>query len=126
MHFSKLLVIGTTLATLAGCASVTPITVNTVPTNFQIAQPADPAPLKLSKIKFSVVTQATMQTFIAAQIKAQGNPNPVFIVLDTNGYKAIRLNLAELQRYIQDQKQIIVYYKNTTSYISNPTAFAKR
>jgi hypothetical protein len=68
-----------------------------------------------------------MTTFVAAQIKAQNNANPVFFVLDSNGYKAIRLNIAELQRYIVQQKNMIVYYKNVTSYISNqkPTTAAK-
>jgi hypothetical protein len=119
MNFVKLTIVGMGLAGLAGCASA-PLTVNTVPTNFQIAQPANPPPLQLNSIKFSVVTQATMTTFVAAQIKAQNNANPVFFVLDSNGYKAIRLNIAELQRYIVQQKNMIVYYKNVTSYISNP------
>jgi hypothetical protein len=120
MNFVKLPIIGIALAALAGCASVAPLNINTVPTTFQIAQPPAPAPVQLSSIKFSVVTQATMATFVAAQIKAQNNSNPVFFVLDSNGYKAIRLNIAELQRYIVQQQQIIVYYQNVTKYISNP------
>ena len=116
-HFIKLAASGLGLA-LSGCASA-PLTINAVPNNFQIAQPPSPEPLNLSSIHFTVVTKDTMQSFIDAQVKAQNNQNPVFIVLDSNGYKAIRINIAELQRYIIQQQKIIVYYKTVTSAVSH-------
>jgi len=99
---------------LAGCATTKQVEVVTTPTKYQIYQPAPPAAVKLNKIKFRVVTKETLDAFVAEESKKQGNPNPVFVVMSTKDYQAISLNLAELKRYIDQQKQIIVYYEKAT------------
>jgi predicted metal-dependent peptidase len=62
----------------------------------------------------SIVGRALDQ-FIAEEAKKQGNSNPVFVVMSTKDYEALSLNLAELKRYIDQQKQIIVYYEGATA-----------
>lgn len=94
----------------SACVSDT-VNINSTPTNYQIAIPAAPAGVSLNDINYKVVTKDSINQFIKDQQTAQGNQNPVFIVLGQNGYQAIRLNIAELQRYIVQQKSIIAYYK---------------
>lgn len=112
---SKALIALASVVFLAGCASTKQIDVVTSPTELQIYQPAAPAPVKLNRIKFRVITKENLDQFIAEEAKKQGNNNPVFVVMSTKDYEALSLNLAELKRYIDQQKQIIVYYQSATS-----------
>lgn len=106
------------LALLAGCAAPS-VNITSTPLNYQIAMPAAPSALKLSNVKFRVVTKSTIDAFIKEQVTLQGNPDPVFFVISTTDYKAISLNLAELRRYILQQQQIIVYYQKEATAINS-------
>lgn len=112
---AKMVTLIASAAILAGCASTKKLDITTTPTQYQIYQPAPPAPVKMSKIKFRVVTKENLDQFIAEEAKKQGNSNPVFVVMSTKDYQAMSLNLAELKRYIDQQKQIIVYYQSATA-----------
>ena len=112
---NKVLVATMAAAVLAGCASTKEVQIKTVPVTKQVYQPAPPAEVKLTKIKFRVITKENLDAFITEEAKKQGNPNPVFVVISTKDYEALSLNLAELKRYMDQQKQIIVYYQNATS-----------
>lgn len=111
---SKVILAAVLLTVLAGCASTRKIDVVSTPTEYQIYQPARPAPVSLNNVKFRVVTKENLDQFIAEQSKKQGNSNPVFVVISTKDYEALSLNLAELKRYIDQQKEIIVYYEGAT------------
>jgi len=100
---------------LSACSSDTPIDVTYTPAQMVIEQPPDPAPLELNRINFHVVTRDNFQKFVKDQTKVQGSKNPVFVVINMNGYKSMSLDLAELKRYIEQQQKIIVYYKNSTT-----------
>ena len=100
---------------LSACSGTTPLDVTYTPAKMNIEQPADPAPVIMNSVNFHVVTKDNLQSFVASQIQIQGNQNPVFIVISTNDYKALSLNLAELKRYILQQQKIIVYYKSATT-----------
>jgi len=110
MNIVKLALVGLFGLSCAACVSDN-VNVSSTPTNYQVAIPADAQGVKLNDIDFKVVTKDSLNQFVKDQQAAQGNQNPVFIIVGSNGYKAIRLNIAELQRYIQQQKSIIVYYK---------------
>ena len=110
MNFYKLLLVGLLGVPFSACVSDN-VNISSTPTNYQIAIPAAPAGVNLNNITFKVVTKDTINQFVKDQQASQGNQNPVFIVLGQNGYQAIRLNIAELQRYIVQQQKIIVYYK---------------
>ena len=110
MNF-KLLLVGLCGIPLVACDAVSTVNISATPVPYQIAIPAAPAAVNLNNINFKVVTKDSVNQFIKDQIAAQGNQDPVFIVVNSNGYQNLRLNIAELQRYIQQQKSIILYYK---------------
>ena len=113
----KLLAVGLLPLSLAACVS-DGTAIYSTPTKLQIMQPADPAPVRMSNVSIRVVTKDNMESFIDEQEKAQGNKNPVFIVMSAKDYQSISLNLAELKRYIDQQNKIIVYYRKTASSLS--------
>lgn len=110
-----IVMLGLASISLIGCASTKQVEIRTKPVELNIYQPADPAPVKMIDMKFRVVTKENIDTFIQEQIKLQDNPNPVFVVIGIQDYKAMSLNLAELKRYINQQQKIIVYYKKATA-----------
>lgn len=110
MNFSKLFLFSLLALPLAACNTPN-VNITSAPLQLNIAQPAAPAPVVLDNMNFRVVTKSTIDSFVKEQVTSQGNDNPVFIVIGTKDYQAIRLNLAELQRYIAQQQQIIVYYR---------------
>ncbi len=111
MNLIKFLLVGLCGIPLAACDAVSTVNISSTPVPYQIAIPASPAAVSLNNINFKVVTKDSVNQFIKDQIVAQGNQDPVFIVVNSNGYQNLRLNIAELQRYIQQQKSIILYYK---------------
>ena len=114
MNFTKFFIFGLVVAPLAAC-NTPAVNITSTPLQFNIAQPAAPAPVVLENLNFRVVTKDSIDAFVKEQVVSQGNANPVFVVIGTKDYQAIRLNLAELQRYIAQQQQIIVYYKKAIS-----------
>ena len=57
-----------------------------------------------------VVTEANFDEFIEKFKKEHGEAW-VFYAVSVRSYESMALNLAELKRYIEQQKQIIVYYE---------------
>lgn len=100
---------------LAGCASTKPVKVYTEPVKTQIAKPAQPRPVVLNNVNWMVVNKDNLQTFIDEQAKKQNSNNPVFVAITIDDYKKLSMNLAEIKRYIQQQKAVIVYYENAVS-----------
>lgn len=70
-----------------------------------------PKPVKLYNVRFDVVTKETLQEFLDENEKAFGTT--VFYALTVPDYENMSLNIAELRRYINQQKALIVYYENS-------------
>ena len=100
---------------LTGCAGVNPIEISTKPIENNITQPADVRAPSLRGITWKVVNKDNLQQFLDAQSKTQDNPNPVFVAISLQDYETLSLDMAELKRYIEQQKSIIVYYRNATA-----------
>lgn len=100
---------------LSACSTTKPLEISTTPVEHRILQPSMPSPVSLNDVKFRVITKDTLDAFIAEQTKLQENSNPVFVVVGIDDYQALSLNLAELRRYIDQQKQIIIYYQSATA-----------
>ena len=95
-----------------GCSLLTPepkvITVtNTVKTTVPIV--ARPKGVQLNDVKIYVVNKDNYDEFVADFTKKNGSL--VFIAISIKDYENLSLNFAELRRYIEQQKQIIVYYE---------------
>ena len=79
-----------------------------------------PRPVSLNNLHFYVVTEDTFAGFKQRFVKQNGDL--LFYALSVRDYETLALNMAEIKRYIEQQKQIIVYYEKAVS----PTPKAKK
>ena len=61
-------------------------------------------------MKWWVVTEENFKEFKENFQKENGDPLVAY-VLSVRDYETLALNMAEIKRYIQQQKEIIIYYK---------------
>ena len=72
-----------------------------------------PRPVDLNDIYFYVVTEQNFEEFKNRFVKENGDL--VGYVLSVRDYETLALNMAEIKRYIQQQKQIIIYYEKAVT-----------
>jgi len=75
---------------------------------------AHPRPLNMNDVTWYVVTEENYSEFIEKYKKENGNPW-VFYVISVRGYESLALNMAEIRRYVEQQKQIILYYERAVT-----------
>ena len=68
-----------------------------------------PRPINMNNIKFYVVTSENFEEFKKRYEKDNGTF--LFYALSVRDYETLALNMAEIKRYIEQQKQIIIYYE---------------
>ena len=68
-----------------------------------------PRPVSLNDIYFYVVTEQNFEEFKNRFVKENGDL--VGYVLSVRDYETLALNMADIKRYIQQQKEIIIYYE---------------
>ena len=66
--------------------------------------------MKFNDSYLHVVTEANFDEFIE-KFKKENGDAWVFYAVSVRSYESMALNLAELKRYIEQQKQIIIYYE---------------
>jgi hypothetical protein len=74
---------------------------------------ARPKQVQLNDVKIYVVSKVNYEEFIKSYEKKNGADS--YIALSVKDYENLSLNFAELRRYIEQQKQIIVYYENAVA-----------
>ena len=79
----------------------------------QIPTVSRPKPLQLTDTRVFVVTEETLEEFIAEFKEINGEV--AFVALSMRDYENLALNIAELKRYINQQTQIIVYYEKAVT-----------
>ena len=96
----------------SGCASVEPTVV--VKTDYVVKdipiQPR-PKPMSLHRVKFYAVTPENMEEFLERFEEESGTT--VFFAMSVPDYENMSMNVAELRRYINQQKALIVYYEES-------------
>ena len=105
-------IVSAALLTLMGCSSLRQepqiLTVtNTVKTTVPIV--ARPKGAQINDIKIYVVTAENYDEFVEKFTAKNGEL--AYIAISVKDYENLSLNFAELKRYIEQQKQIIVYYE---------------
>ena len=116
MEHKKYLILWSLLPLLtlsSGCSLVRrekEIIVQTVEVEKQIPLQLQPKPLQFNDSYWHVVTEANFDEFIEKFKKEHGEAW-VFYAVSVRSYESMALNLAELKRYIEQQKQIIIYYE---------------
>ena len=79
----------------------------------EIYQPQLPRKIDLQDVEFFVVTEKNLEEQIARISKMQGGTFVIF-GMTPQDYENMAFNLQELRRYIRQQKEIIIYYRNAT------------
>ena len=100
----------------SGCSSwrsVLPVEVKTVEVERKIPVQNRPSPVRLNDIHFYVVTEQNFEEFKNRFIKENGDL--VGYVLSVRDYETLALNMAEIKRYLQQQKEIIIYYEKAVT-----------
>jgi len=77
---------------------------------------ARPKQVQLNDVKIYVVSKKNYKEFVKEYAKKNGGDS--YIAISVKDYENLSLNFAELRRYISQQKQIIVYYENAVSPLS--------
>ena len=100
----------------SGCSSwkeILPIEVKTVEVERKIPVQNRPSPLKLNDIHFYVVTEENYDEFKNRFEKENGDL--VGYVLSVRDYETHALNMSEIKRFLQQQKELIVYYEKAVT-----------
>ena len=101
---------------LSSCGSWNPIKqieVKSVQVERVIPTQQRPRPLSLSDITWYVVTDQNFAAFKKRYTEKNGEF--LFYAFSVRDYETLALNMAELQRYIGQQKQIIIYYEQAVA-----------
>jgi hypothetical protein len=70
---------------------------------------ARPKQVQLNDVKIYVVSKVNYEEFVKEYTKKNGADS--YIAISVKDYENLSLNFAELRRYIEQQKQIIIYYE---------------
>lgn len=101
--------------TISGCAMFRPpedrVVVQNQLVERKIPLQGNPKPVTLGDPTFYVVTQDNFDEFLERFTKEEGEPW-VFYAMSVRSYETLALNVAETRRYLEQQKEIIIYYEN--------------
>ena len=106
-----------TLLLSSGCSyfknPLKTIEIKTVEVERVIPTQNRPKPMSMNDIYFYVVTEENFEEFKAKFVKENGDL--VGYVLSVRDYETLALNMAEIKRYIQQQKELIIYYEKAVA-----------
>ena len=86
------------------------IIVQTVEVEKRIPLQIQPKPLQFNDTYWHVVTEENFDDFME-KFKKENGEAWVFYAISVRSYESMAFNMAELKRYIEQQKQVIVYYE---------------
>lgn len=90
---------------LAACGT-DPIQVNTISSPPPVFNPVMPSQIVTVPVRWVVITQSQIQ-----EMAKKNDPNVVFYSLDPGNFQNLAVNMAEIQRYLQDQRIVILTYQ---------------
>ena len=109
LKVSSLLLLSLIVSSCTSWPKFTQIEVQTVEVERNIPIQNRPRQLNLSNITWYVVTAENFEEFKKRYEKENGMF--LFYVISIRDYETLSLNMAEIKRYIEQQKQIIIYYE---------------
>lgn len=103
------------MSLISGCASFgskepTPVEIRTVEVPIPIAHPTLPRPIDLKDPRWYVVSDSNVDDFLE-EIKEQNNGQVVFVAMTIKDYELMAYNMQEIRRYINQTKEVILYYR---------------
>lgn len=66
-------------------------------------------PINLNDVQIYVVSEKNLDDFLARMKEEDGQL--AIIAMTVRGYENLALNVSELERYIRQQKEVILYYE---------------
>lgn len=109
--------------TTSGCASLfggpkipapQPVEIRTVQVRIPITHPTMPNAIDLKDPRWYVVSDANIDTFLE-DIKKQNNGGVVFVAMSVGDYELMAYNMQEIRRYINQLKEVVVYYRTVNT-----------
>ena len=101
------------ISSCSSCPKLNQIEIKTVQVERVIPTQNRPRPLNMNDIKFYVVTSENYEDF--KQRYEKDNGTFLFYALSVRDYETLAINMAEIKRYIEQQKQIIIYYEKAVT-----------
>ena len=74
---------------------------------------ARPKPLRLTDTRIFVVTKDNYDEFVKEFTEIYGELE--YVAISMKDYENLALNIAEMRRFLNQQKQIIIYYEKAVS-----------
>ena len=111
---SSLLLLSLLLSSCSTWDKLTKIEVQTVEVERNIPLQNRPRQLQLSDIYWYVVTEENFVEFKKRFLKENGDPLVAYVI-SVKDYETLAIDMAEIKRYIDQQKQIIIYYEKALS-----------
>ena len=102
---------------ISSCSTWNPlktIEVKTVEVERNVPLQNRPRQLELSNIHWYVVTEENFAEFKKRFLKENGDPLVAYVI-SVKDYETLAIDMAEIKRYIDQQKQIIIYYEKALS-----------
>ena len=87
----------------------------------RIFQPPLPAAIDLLDVNFFVITEENLEEQVKI-IEKMLDGNFVVFALTPDGYEKMAENFQEVRRYVRQQKELIVYYREATTESEGTTA----
>jgi molybdopterin-biosynthesis enzyme MoeA-like protein len=78
----------------------------------EINQPVMPRAIDLKEPVWMVVSEANLDEFLERNKKEEGTV--VFFAMTPADYELMAYNMQEIKRYVNEMKQVVVYYKTVT------------
>ncbi len=104
-----------TISMMACSCSLIPtkeVEIITKPVERKIVQPILPREIDLKEPYWYVVSEQNLDDFLARVEKEQGQV--VFFAMSVPDYELMAYNMQELKRYINELKEVVVYYRKVT------------
>ena len=102
---------------ISSCSTWNPlktIEVKTVEVERNVPLQNRPRQLNLNDIHWYVVTEENFAEFKKKFQKENGDPLVAYVI-SVKDYETLAIDMAEIKRYIEQQKQIIIYYEKALS-----------
>jgi len=114
----KKIVVTLTVLMMACSCSLIPskqqVEVISKPIERTIVQPIMPRQIDLKDPYWYVVSDKNIEEFLTKVEKDQGQV--VFLAMSVPDYELMAYNMQELKRYINELKEVVVYYKKVTTH----------
>ena len=105
------------ILSMTGCSLLpkepVPVQIITKPIQRKIVQPILPRALDLKEPYWYVVSDKNLEEFLERLKKEEGRV--VFVAMSVADYELMAYNMQEIKRYVNEMKEVVVYYRKVTT-----------